>query len=189
MGTKEGGGGRGAGRDSPSEARLLSSKDRFPSIRPAAFTERCRVQRTSRAEGPGTWPPNTREAFTAAELGLWTDSSLPGVQARQGEPWGMDEDLAGAQDQGPEEGGSCGQGLCVASPLWASAGLLAKVGITIPFSRAVWGLMVQPAGHTAGAWESQSPWTAQQTGSDGNTGNPAQGNSCCEQAGSQPEPG
>ena len=96
MGTKVGGGGTGAGRDSPSEARLLSSKDRFPSICPAAFTERCRVQRTSRAEGPGTWPPNTREALTAAESGLWTDPSLPGVQWGWGEPWGMDQDLAGA---------------------------------------------------------------------------------------------
>ena len=145
------------GRDSPSEARLLSSKDRFPSICPAAFTEWYRVQRTSRAEGPGMWPPNTREAFTAAELGLWTESSLPGVQAGQGDPWGTDEDPAGVQDQGPKEGGSCGPGCCVTSPLWASAELLAKVGIMIPFSRAAWGLMVQPGEHTAGAWESQSP--------------------------------
>lgn len=151
MGTKVGGGGRGAGRDSPSKARLLSSKDRFPSIRPAAFTERCRVQRTSLAEGPGTWPPNTREAFTAVESGLWTDPSLPGAQWGRGEPWGTDQDLDGAEDQGPEEGGNCGVGRCVTSPLWASAELLAKIGIMIPFCRAVWGLMLQPEEHTAGA--------------------------------------
>ena len=78
-------------------------------------------------------------------------------------------------------------GRCVASPLWASAELLAKIRIMIPFCRTVWGLVL-PEEHTAGAWESQSPWTGQQTGSDGNTGNPAQGDGHCEQAGSQPEP-
>lgn len=65
---------RGAGGDSPSEARLLSSRDRFPNNFPAAFTLRYRVQRTSRAERPGARPPNTREAFTAAESGLGTET-------------------------------------------------------------------------------------------------------------------
>lgn len=40
------------------EARLLSSRDRFPNICLLAFTSRYRVQRTSQAEGPGAWPPN-----------------------------------------------------------------------------------------------------------------------------------
>lgn len=97
MGTKEGG-----KRDEQRlyhPARLLSSRTSSqhrlrPSLSGAGS------KRTSRAEGPGSVAPQTQGRHS--QLRSWAVDRLllTRVQARQGEPWGMDEDLAGAQDQG-----------------------------------------------------------------------------------------
>lgn len=121
--------------------RLFSANDRFPSICPEVFTLRYKAQRTSQGEGPGARPPNTREAFTTTEPGLWGQSHI----LSQGQ-WGHEGScvpgggLAGARVGIPREGSPQGKpwatqrraSLCdsrqVTLPLWASAASSVKEG-------------------------------------------------------------
>lgn len=60
--------GTGVSLDSPSEERLWSARDRYPSDHLEDFTWRYKVHRISGAEGSGG--PKMRETFTSVEPGL-----------------------------------------------------------------------------------------------------------------------